>query len=96
MFYKTIYDHYLEKSEVERAFLITTGKFASHDPIGFMRYLNSIWGKYIVETCNPTIEDLITHDNKILAIKKYRKDNDCSLMEAKTYVDNLCEKLKNA
>jgi hypothetical protein len=96
MFYKTIYGYYLEKSDVEKAFLITTGKFASHDPIGFMRYLNSIWGKYIVETCNPTIEDLITHDNKILAIKKYRKDNDCSLMEAKTYVDNLCEKLKNA
>lgn len=96
MFYKTIYGHYLEKSDVERSFLITTGEFASHNPVGFMHYLSSIWGKYIVETCNPTIKDLITHDNKILAIKKYREDNDCSLMEAKTYVDNLCEKLKIA
>lgn len=96
MFYKTIYGHYLEKSDVERAFLVTTGSFASYDTIEFMRYLNNIWGKYIVEACNPTVEELVSHDQKILAIKKYKEDNNCSLVDARNFVDNLCEKLKIA
>ena len=94
MFYKTIYGRYLEKSAVERAFLVTTGSFAPDNTIEFMRYLNSIWGKYIVEACNPTVEELVSHDQKILAIKKYKEDNNCSLVDARNFVDNLCEKLK--
>lgn len=87
-YYKTVTGIYIESSEVERSFRISTGFDIDGNMAKFMKYLNSIWGKYIIEACNPTIEDLIKSDQRVLAIKKYRKDNNCSLMDARNYIYN--------
>lgn len=91
MFYKTAYGSYIERSSVESSFLISTGEFASENPGNFMRYLNSIWGKYIIEACNPTIEELIINNQEVSAIKKYKEDNKCSLTEAREAVKILAQ-----
>ena len=87
-YYKTVTGSYLESSEVEHSFKISTGLNIDGNMAEFMKYLNSIWGKYIVEACHPTIDDLIKIDQRVLAIRKYREDNNCSLIDARNYIYN--------
>lgn len=37
----------------------------------------------------PSYETLLKHDAKVLAVAKYREDNDCSLREAQEAIDKI-------
>ena len=78
--------------QLEEAFLITTGQIASENEREFMLWMNSIWGKWIVETIRPeslSVEKLLCTGNKILAIKVYKEKNGCTLLEAKQAIDKI-------
>ena len=90
--YKAKNGRLYKRYQLEEAFLITTGQLASENEREFMLWLNSIWGKWIVEAIRPeslSVEKLLCTGNKILAITVYKEKNNCTLMEAKLAIDKM-------
>lgn len=88
--YKNKCGRYIEADEIHRAFHYYSGKYWDIDKKQYIHFLNQIWGKEIVEACNVTECELITNNQKLLAIKCYRMRSNCSLSEARNYIENLC------
>lgn len=88
MWYFNKFGKLISSDEVERAFRIVTGKMKYNNEREYISFLNSIWGKYIISVAeNVTVKKLLDLDMKIQAIKQYRDENKCTLVEAKEYID---------
>lgn len=88
-YYLNKYGHYVSANTVANAYLIESGKFPDNDQKGWLKYLNSIWGKFIIKACRVTVYDLINADMKIAAIQLYKEENKSTFCEAKDFVEKV-------
>ncbi len=79
---------------MERAFYISTGYDPYNHEGKFLKFLFDCFGKSIQYYCTPSVQDLVNMGEKVKAIKMYREENNCTLVEAKNAVDNMCSDAK--
>lgn len=92
--YKCNDSKYLTEYDVERAYTIVTGKYRFKNENDYFKWLKSIWGNYIVTALNPNkivVDRTFAIHNKVMAVKVYREQHNCTLREAKDAVDALIE-----
>ena len=92
--YKCNDGKYLAEYDVERAYTIVTGKYRFKNENDYFKWLKSIWGNYIVTALNPNkieIDKTFATDNKVMAVKVYREQHNCTLREATDAVNALIE-----
>ena len=83
------------KKDIEDAFHIVTGMRHRYDwesgtytnDREYIKFLNGLFGKTIIEYFVPDIDDLIVKGERVRAIMVYRAEKKCSLVEAKEYID---------
>lgn len=95
VYYNSYDRRVFSQEDIERAFYITTGKYADMHRGEYLRYLNDCFGKSISGYFPGTVEYLIDHDCKIKAIIQYRREHACSVSEAKDAVEKLIAQRKS-
>lgn len=76
-----------EKDEVARAFYLSTGISPENEP-EFMKWLYKVFGKSIKCAFSSSPRELFDKGRRVLAIKLYREENNCSLIEARKAIDS--------
>ena len=92
--YKCNDGKYLTEYDIERSYTIVTGKYRLSNENDYFKWLKSIWGNYINTALNPNkivIDKTFATHNKIMAVKVYREQHNCTLREARDAVDALIE-----
>lgn len=80
--------------DLEKAFFIVTGKDPEKFEKDFWKFREKCFGKSIKCTIKPTIEYFCKNGYRIQAVKFYKELNNCSLKEAKDFIDKYCEENK--
>lgn len=94
LFYKLRSGAIVETYEIERAFMITTGKYRFEDEVGYLRWLYATLGKSIVKVYNLTNDPWLS-EGIIRGVKKYRDDRQCTLKEAHDFIHGYMNKIFN-
>jgi hypothetical protein len=101
--YLAVDGKYYKEHEIATAyFLCTGGKIFDEDKPGdglkqFELWVNDLIGwtiKKVVDMDKIPYEDFLSRNQKLLAVSAYRTRNNCTLREAKDYIDTLELKLK--
>lgn len=77
---------------LHQAYLITTGKEWWKNTLGYYAWLKRIWGIFIIEERNGdemSIEELIAHDQSVMALMVYQKRHNCTLAVAREAINKL-------
>ena len=91
VYYLTHNQEIITSYDLEKAFFIVTGKDPEKYEKEFWKFRERCFGKSIKCTIEPTIEYFCKHAHRIQAVKLYRDMNNCSLKEAKDFVDDYCK-----
>lgn len=94
IFYVLFDDHIVTRQEVEMAFYVTHGYYSHRHEKKFLKWLRSLLGKTIKQAIpeqDMEVEKLAAY-RPILAMRLYRNRNNCTLGEAREYVENLQNK----
>lgn len=86
-YYLTKYNEIVTSKDVVKAWCLLTGKIIDNEDDEFEIAMKNM--KAISAVIDPTYETLIKHNSEVLAVAKYREDNNCSLKEAKEAIDKL-------
>ena len=76
-------------ADMQNAFYLATGKKSNDHYSDYIKFLSRSFGKSIVSYITPDVETLLLMGEKIKAVQLYRKNNGCSLYEAKHAVDDM-------
>ena len=87
VFYEGYNGSVYERDELEKAFYLATGISAKNEA-AFMKWLNVVFGKSIKRAFRGTPRELFNMGYRVKAIKLYRDENECSLVDAKKIVDS--------
>lgn len=93
LFYISKKNQIYSREDIEKAFEIYSGQYASENESAYLKFLNSLFGRSIKEYKIFTVTDLVTMGYRAKAIKLYRDIKNCSLREACDYVDKLSENI---
>lgn len=89
LFYISKKNQIYSKEDIEKAFEIYSGQYAFENESAYLKFLNSLFGRSIKEYKILTVTDLVAMGCRAKAIKLYRDTKNCSLIEARDYVDKL-------
>lgn len=91
LYYKLANGNWVHEHALDEAFLISEGKTHFGNEIAFLDWLDSLLNITLLEVkadTDPTLfEEAIASENKLLAIKLYRYQHNCTLSEAKDVVE---------
>lgn len=93
LYYKNNRGDIIDSDKIEQAFYIVSGKHRYEDEPGYLRFLYKLLGKSIVAIAKPDVQSLLAGNSKIMAIKLYREENNCSLLDAKEAVEKMIAEL---
>ena len=85
VYYKTTKGAIIRDCDLEQAFLIVTGSYRYKSEKNYLLWLKSVWGNYIISAHNAnelSVENLLRDGQKLLAIRVYSDQNNCTLAEA--------------
>lgn len=95
LYYKLANGKWVPEYALDEAFLISEGKTRFGNESEFLDWLGSLLNTTLLEVkagTDPTLfNEAIASENKILAIKLYREQNNCRLAEAKVIVESMLE-----
>lgn len=91
VFYRTYDGDILTSEDLEKSFYIITGLKHFDYPEKFWKFREKCFGKSIKETIPSDIEYLCKEGYRLYAIKLFREQNNCSLMDAKNIIDKYCK-----
>lgn len=91
LYYKLANGNWVHEHVLDEAFLISEGKTHFGNESAFLDWLGSLLNITLLEVkadTDPTLlEEAIASENKILAIKLYMYQHNCTLAEAKDVVE---------
>ena len=91
IFYKTADNRLIDEDKLRDAYFYLFGECASYNDLNhFSSTCKGITG--FVE--NPSPKYMLLHGEYFNAIKVYRDENECSINEAKQYIDQLKDELE--
>lgn len=94
VYYKTTKGIVIRNSDLEEAYLITTGKFRYESERDYLLWLNSIWGKYVISAHKAnelSIAEVARNGQTFMAVCLYRESHDCDVREAHNAVKKMME-----
>lgn len=94
LYYKTTKGTVISSTDLEQAYLITTGKHRFESERDYLRWLNSIWGKYVISahTANElSVEEVARNGQTFMAAHIYRELHKCDAREAYDAVKKMME-----
>ncbi len=94
LYYQMKDGRYIQKRELEEAFYIQHGYYRHKNETEFLKWLYSLLGKTIMKVVREydmQVEEL-AKSRPVLAVMLYRNRYNCSLVEAREYVNSHIEK----
>ena len=92
LYYKGKDGLWYTEHNLHQAYLITTGKEWWKNQLGYYAWLKRIWGIFIIEekaNDEMSIEELVAKDQRIMAIKVYMVNHNCTLAEAREVINKM-------
>lgn len=94
LYYQMKDGRYIQKRELEEAFYIQHGYYRHKNETEFLKWLHSLLGKTIMKVVREydmQVEEL-AKSRPVLSVMLYRSRYNCSLVEARDYVNSHVEK----
>lgn len=94
VYYKTTTGVIIRNSDLENAYLITTGKYRWKSERDYLLWLNSIWGKYVISAHKAnelSIAEIARNGQTFMAVCIYKELHGCDTREAHDAVKKMSE-----
>lgn len=92
LYYKGKDGKWYTEYSLHQAYLFTTGKQYNGNELGYYAWLKRIWGIFIIEEKSEdemSIDELLANNQKVIAMKIYKANNNCTLLEAKAAINKM-------